>query len=153
MSLSLAGPQTTILVAEDDRDVLKVVSVMLKRAGFTVLAARSEAEAAGFVRDYRGTIHLFLADVDIPGTTGPDLANRFKETRPELRVILMSGYADEDLLTLAYGWRFLCKPFLPATLIAAVTEVLQTATSEQTADGIETCHAVAGSARILSQDS
>jgi DNA-binding NtrC family response regulator len=145
MSLSPIGSQTTILVAEDNRDVLKVISVMLMRAGFTVLPARTAAEADTFVRDFPGTIHLFLADVEIPDTSGPDLAIRFKETRPELGVILMSGYADESLCALAHGWRFLRKPFLPATLVAAVSEVLQ--------DG-ETCRAAAaGSARAFSQGS
>jgi two-component system cell cycle sensor histidine kinase/response regulator CckA len=134
MSLPLEGNFQTILIAEDDPDVLRVVSLILKNAGFTVLTAVGPSEATSIAQDHTGTIHLLLSDVEMPGMIGPDLATNLKKLRPTLRVILMSGHADGALLVLNYGWHFIRKPFLPEALVAVVKDVLQGESREQTTD-------------------
>jgi hypothetical protein len=124
MSPSPKGIRETILVVEDDQVVLKLVTLILKRAGFTVLSASTASEAGQFAANFPRTIHLLLSDVEMPEIAGPDLAVKLKTIRPELRVILMSGHADGALLILNYGWHFIRKPFLPDMLVAAVKNVL-----------------------------
>jgi len=139
MSVTLKGgiPET-ILVVEDDRVVLKVVQLILERAGFAVLAANTASEASHFAANFAGTIHLLVSDVQMPDIAGPDLAIKLKAIRPELRVILMSGQADGALLILNYGWHFIRKPFLPDMLVATVKDVLAGASREQGTDRFDT---------------
>ncbi len=139
MSLSVEGGRPeTILVVEDEAIVLRVVTKILKRAGFTVLSASNSAEARQFVSKFPATIHLLLSDVEMPDIAGPDLAIELKAIRPELRVILMSGHADGALLVLNYGWHFMRKPFLAALLVATVKDVLSSVSREQTPDRFDT---------------
>lgn len=63
---------------------------------------------------FTGTIHLLLCDVMMPDMCGPDLAKAMIARRSDMRVMLMSGYADGGLLILNHGWHFIKKPFLPA---------------------------------------
>ena len=138
MSISLKGTLETILVVEDDQAVLNVVSMILKRAGFTVLSAATASQATEFVADFPGIIHLLLSDVDMPDIVGPDLATKLKAMRPELRVMLMSGHANGALLILNYGWHFIRKPFLPDILVTAVKDVLEEVSRHQSMDRFDT---------------
>jgi len=138
MSQALKGILETILVVEDDRVVLKIVSLILKNAGFTVLSANNSSEAGQFVATFPGQIQLLISDVEMPDIAGPDLAVKLKAMRPEMRVILMSGYADGALLILNYGWHFIRKPFLPAMLVASVKDVLAGESREQAPDRFNT---------------
>jgi two-component system cell cycle sensor histidine kinase/response regulator CckA len=125
-------PQKTILVVEDTTLVLNTVRMILERAKFTVLAAGSAEEAmrlAGFAR----TIDLLLSDVMMPDMSGPDLALKLKELRPEMRVMLMSGYPDGAMLVLNYGWHFI-KPFVAAQLVAKINEILNEELRDQGTD-------------------
>jgi two-component system cell cycle sensor histidine kinase/response regulator CckA len=133
MGSPLNAPQKTILVVEDTALVLKTVCMILERAKFTVLAAGSAEEAmrlAGFAK----TIDLLLSDVMMPDMSGPDLALQFKELRPEMRVMLMSGYPDGAMLVLNYGWHFIKKPFVAAQLVAKINEVLGEEVRDQGTD-------------------
>lgn len=121
----------TILVVEDNAAILKLVQVILEEAGFTVLAASSAKGAMGIEAEFGGTIHLLLSDVMMPDMCGPDLAEVLKRRRPEMRVMLMSGYADGAMLVLNHGWRFIEKPFLPTALVGGVAEVLHTEVRDQ----------------------
>jgi len=139
MSLSLKGEvEGTILVVEDDEFILKLVTMILKKAGFTVLPTSTASEAGQIVANFPETIHLLLSDVEMPDTAGPDLAVKLKAMRPEMRVILMSGHADGALLILNYGWHFIRKPFLAEMLVATVKDVLTGNSREQQADRFDT---------------
>jgi DNA-binding NtrC family response regulator len=116
----------TILIVEDQQEVRDVVRAILERAGFRVLTAGSGAEAIQVESVTKETIHLLLSDVMMPDLSGPAVATILKKLRPEMRVMLMSGYADGDMLFLNHGWHFIEKPFLPAALVERVTEVLHT---------------------------
>jgi two-component system cell cycle sensor histidine kinase/response regulator CckA len=133
MSLPIKAPRQTILVVEDTAYVLTTVRMILENANFTVLAAASADEAIQLA-GYAKTIDLLLSDVMMPGMSGPDLALKLKESRPEMRVILMSGYPDGGMLVLNYGWYFIEKPFVPVQLVAKIKEVLGAEMRDQGTD-------------------
>jgi two-component system cell cycle sensor histidine kinase/response regulator CckA len=116
----------TILVVEEHPVVRDVVREILERAGFCVLTAGSGAQAIYAESITRGTIDLLLSDVMMMDMSGPVIAQLLKIHRPEMRVMLMSGYADGDMLYVNHGWRFIEKPFLPSELVARVNDVLHT---------------------------
>ncbi len=101
-----------------------MVVSFLERAHFRVLSAKDADTAIELARKTEYKIDLLLSDVDMPKMSGPDLGQALKKSRPDLRVMLMSGGADGSLLVLNYGWAFIQKPFLPMKLIQMVTDVL-----------------------------
>jgi two-component system cell cycle sensor histidine kinase/response regulator CckA len=116
----------TILVVEDHPVVREAVRDILERAGFCVLISGSGAQAIQAASITQKTIHLLLSDVMMPDMSGPVVAQLLKKHRPEMRVMLMSGYSDGDMLFLNHGWHFIEKPFLAAELVKRVNEVLHT---------------------------
>ncbi len=114
----------TILVVDDNEEVLKIVVAILKRANFQVLSAADGAGCHQVAQQTEGRIDLLLSDVDMPLMSGPDLGETLKKTRPDMHVMLMSGGANGNLLVLNYGWAFIQKPFVPAKLVEMVTDVL-----------------------------
>src|ERR1044071_8084226 len=93
----------TILVVEDHKEVLAVVRKILERAGFRVLVAGNGAEAMQVESATKEKIHLLLSDVMMPDMTGPSVARALRKLRPDMRMMLMSGYPDGELLLLNYG--------------------------------------------------
>jgi len=122
-----AAGAETVLVAEDEDLVRDLVCEILRRSGYAVLEARDGHEALAVAERHRGPIHLLLTDVVMPRMSGSDLARRLASRRPEMRVLYMSGYTDDETLrrgVLAGGKAFLQKPFRAAVLAARVREVL-----------------------------
>jgi two-component system cell cycle sensor histidine kinase/response regulator CckA len=126
------GPERgheTVLVVEDEVSVLGLAVSVLGRHGYTVLAARGPAEADAVIAGYDGPIDLLLTDVIMPGGTGPDLAARAIDSRPGLRVLLMSGYAKDAFMDRApadLGATLIEKPFSPNLLLARVRMAIDT---------------------------
>jgi len=121
----------TILVVEDQQLVRDVVRTILERAGFRVLTAGSGAQAIQVESMTGETIHLLLSDVMMPDLSGPSVATILTKLRPEMRVLMMSGYSDTDVLFLNQDWHFIEKPFRPRALIERVNEVLHTSERSQ----------------------
>ena len=117
--------------------VLEAVREILECAGFCVLATSSGAHAIQVESTHPGAIHLLLSDVMMPDMSGPAVAQLVKKNRPDMRVMLMSGYADGDMLILNHGWHFIEKPFLSNALIERVNEVLHTPERSQGDDGFD----------------
>ena len=119
-----AAAQTgTILLVEDGHSLRDMMREMLEAAGYTVLPAKSPAEAVRAVQQHSGEIDLLVTDVVMPGMRGPELAETLRALRPGLNVLLMSGYTDEAIRvqgTVADA-EFIQKPFSEATLLAKVT--------------------------------
>jgi CheY-like chemotaxis protein len=117
----------TILVAEDEEAVRDVAKRILREAGYTVLAAATASDALLTCQAQQGNVHLLLTDVVMPQMSGRVLAERLALERPGIKVIYMSGYADDAILhhgTLAPGTHFIGKPFSAADLTKKVREVL-----------------------------
>jgi len=131
MPRSLKGTLETILVVDDDDEVLQIVVAILKHANFRVLSANSGPNALKVAEKAEGKIDLLLSDVDMPEMSGPDLGEAMKKTRLDLHVMLMSGGAKGNLLVLNYGWAFVQKPFVATKLVQMVTEVLHSENRSQ----------------------
>jgi CheY-like chemotaxis protein len=118
---------TTILVVEDEEHVRRLVTRVLETRGHRVLVAEHGRAALEVARGHDGHIDLLLSDMVMPHLGGRDLAEELKRERPELEVILMSGYSEDGRDSrLEAGGRvhFLGKPFLPSDLVERVREVL-----------------------------
>jgi two-component system cell cycle sensor histidine kinase/response regulator CckA len=116
----------TILLVEDDEGVRLLARVALEHSGYRVLQAANPKEAARLASEFDGPIHLLLSDVIMPESEGPPLLDRLVSTRPEIRVLYMSGYAGEAVrhVLLVEGTPFLQKPFTPQALARKVRDVL-----------------------------
>lgn len=124
----------TALVVEDDPAILRLVQTILEEAGLEVLAASSAQQAIRVEAQFTRTIHLLLSDIMMPDMCGPDLAKALKQRRPEMRVMLMSGFADGAMLVLNHGWHFIQKPFLPDALLGGIIDLLHTTVRDQSTD-------------------
>ncbi|MGZ6268017.1 MAG: PAS domain S-box protein, partial [Candidatus Limnocylindrales bacterium] len=131
------GPETgheTVLVVEDEASVLGLAVSVLERHGYKILAARGPEEADAIIAEHEGPIHLLLTDVIMPGGTGPELAARAIDSRPELKVLLMSGYAQDAFMDRApadLGATLIEKPFSPNLLLARVRIAIDTPLSRR----------------------
>jgi len=123
---TLTGTET-ILLAEDDEILRPLTKGLLTKLGYTVLDAKSAEQALAVAGARQGPIHLLVADVVMPGASGRELARRLAQSRPETRVLYVSGYTDDAIVhhgMLDPGLKFLQKPFTPAALARKVREVL-----------------------------
>lgn len=120
------GGSETILLVEDEIFVRNVTAEVLNSAGYRVLTAEAAAEALKADRKHGKPIQLLLADVVMPGMSGRELAVEFEDLHPHVRVLLMSGYAEQlarSELSL-FNQNCLAKPFTARTLLKRVREAL-----------------------------
>jgi CheY-like chemotaxis protein len=117
----------TILIVEDDETLLELAWEILTDAGYKAIRAQSGQSALLQCERYQGAIHLMITDLVMPQMNGPELAERVAFLRPTMKVLFMSGYADDAVsprgISIA-GRPFLQKPFSPQTLWRKVREVL-----------------------------
>jgi len=117
----------TLLLVEDEDGVRELVAEWLGSHGYRVLAAASGAEAVELARRHDGPIHLLVADVVMPGMGGPELASRLEPDRPGMRVVYVSGYAEDatgDERLTASRAAFVQKPFALDHLVRTIGRVL-----------------------------
>jgi PAS domain S-box-containing protein len=125
----LRGAETVLLV-EDEASLRHMITEILQSNGYSVLVARDGVEALQEAAAHAGRIQILVADVIMPGMTGPRVADVLALSRPEMRVLFISGYSDEAVTRhgLAGPHRsFLSKPFGTETLLRAVRESLDAA--------------------------
>jgi two-component system, cell cycle sensor histidine kinase and response regulator CckA len=123
---SLRGTET-ILVVEDEDTLRTLIRTVLEQSGYTVMEAKSGADALKAVQEHDATIQLLLTDVIMPGMSGPAVAEQLVHAHPKTRVLYMSGYADSyanDRGLLAKGAVLIQKPFTREALLRKVREVL-----------------------------
>jgi PAS domain S-box-containing protein len=120
----------TILLVEDDPDVRSLLEEVLERSGYTILRTDDPAEALVASERHEGPIHLLVSDVVMPKMSGPQLAERLAKLRPNMCVLFISGYVENDVTRKAVsGGRatFLAKPFTPEEFMCKVRDVLESA--------------------------
>ncbi len=125
-ALSGRGTETVLLV-EDEDQVRDVARGILRRYGYTVLEARNGGEALLHCERHTATIDLLLSDVVMPGMSGPELAKRLAQARPDMKVLCMSGYTDDTAVrhgVIDAHFAYLQKPLTVETLTRKVREVL-----------------------------
>ena len=121
-----AGAERVLLV-EDERLVRNLVEEILAESGYCVLRAASGAEALRLSEETPEPIQLVITDVVMPEMSGPDLASRLGKLRPATRVLYMSGYTDDAVLSrkgLPENSAFIQKPFTPDQFLRKVRETL-----------------------------
>ncbi len=122
----LTGKET-ILIVEDEDAVRLFASRALANKGYTVLEAISGEAALEVIGSHSGRIDLLLSDVVMPGMDGPSLVEKVLELRPEIKVILISGYAEQEFRKKLHegDFSFLPKPFSLQELAERVKVVLE----------------------------
>jgi CheY-like chemotaxis protein len=128
----------TILVAEDDAVVRLLTVRTLRDAGYHVLEADSAAAGLECADRHHGPIHLLLTDVVMPGGGGRELTESLLVSRPDLRVIFMSGYTSDIVLrrgVVEESVRFLPKPFSPSALAHVVRRTLDAGPGREAPSG------------------
>jgi CheY-like chemotaxis protein len=137
-SASVASPTTdvrvpsssakaTILVAEDEDVVRRLIVRVLEQAGYTVLSAGDAEGALDLFDRQGGGIDLLLTDVVLPKMSGRDLAERLLVVEPTLKVLYMSGYTDDAIVhhgVLDPTVAFMEKPISPTLLAAKIGEMI-----------------------------
>ena len=120
----------TILVVEDEPEILNIAKLMLERQGYRVLTAGTPGEAIGKAEEHAWEIHLLLSDVIMPEMNGRELAKRILAIHPGIKRLFMSGYTADIIAhrgVLEEGVHFVQKPFSIQALAAHVRQALDDA--------------------------
>jgi signal transduction histidine kinase len=121
-----ASPRATVLLADDDVAVRRLLRQFLESRGFEVLAAASADEALALAQG-TSRIDLLVTDVVMPGFSGRDLARAVVGMFPEIRVLLISGYAPQPSAEAGRSekaWPLLQKPFTPEALLREIDALI-----------------------------
>ncbi len=116
-----------ILVIEDDQGVLHFVKHVLNLAGYQVLATTDSRQALELISRHGSDIRAALIDLTMPNINGIDLARLLRQELPELPILLMSGYSEEEVTPKLEGLPingFLSKPFKAQDLITQLTKII-----------------------------
>jgi two-component system, cell cycle sensor histidine kinase and response regulator CckA len=114
----------TVLFAEDEEGLRKLFETVFKNNGFQVMTAVNGKQALQLAKGYEGKIDLLVSNIYMPEMTGPDLARELRKSRPDIKIMLMSGNPN-GLLLLDSGWVFLSKPVLPSEIIKKIENVME----------------------------
>lgn len=126
LDLKASSPRT-ILVVEDQPDVRLYACSVLRSAGYKVLEADSGGKALELAQQQRGRIDLLFTDVVMPGMNGRELAERFQDTWPGIRILFTSGYADDEVALHGVAQDkilFISKPYIPQHLLSKLKIIL-----------------------------
>lgn len=117
----------TVLVIDDEEAIRVIAARILRGAGMTVLVAADGPEGLGVFREHRGAIDAVILDLTMPGMSGLEAAAALRRERPDLPVVLMSGYSIQEVTRQSAGQGiagFVEKPFRIPDLLAAVRNAL-----------------------------
>lgn len=114
-----------ILVVDDEASIRDLCARVLQRAGFAVVTAGGGEEAVDRLREE--TFDAVISDIRMPGVSGLEVLDAAKQTSPEIRVVLITGFGTPQTLERARhsgADRILTKPFNPTELLTTVQEIL-----------------------------
>jgi two-component system, cell cycle sensor histidine kinase and response regulator CckA len=131
--VAVRGLTSTILVVDDDEEVLSLAVAALELTGYTVLSTPDPRYALRLARSHPEPIHLLLTDVVMPLMNGVQLAAEVEVLRQDVKILLMSAYRtkeiDDHRMRLGLRGLFLDKPFTVAALTRAVQALLSESAS------------------------
>jgi DNA-binding NtrC family response regulator len=110
----------TVLLVEDNTELLEVVEAIFRDVGWTVHVAENGTTGLLMLKEHGANISLLLTDVVMPDMSGVELATRAKDAYPQIKVLLMTGYSNMQTGVLP----LLRKPFRRNELLDAVTSVM-----------------------------
>ncbi len=151
-AVSAEGGTETILVVDDNPVILELAQRILQGQGYAVLTAESAEEAVQVAGASAAPIDLLLTDVIMPGNNGRALADYVAEAWPDVKLLYMSGYTDDELVhqgVSAGRQDLLAKPFTPQELLARIRERLKAAPARPAPEAVKPQD---GSRRILVAD-
>jgi two-component system cell cycle sensor histidine kinase/response regulator CckA len=118
----------TVLVVDDEPDVLRLIQSILSEEGYEVITAKSADAAIKAWEKLDRKPDLVLTDVVMPGMSGPMMIDHLLQSEPELRVLFMSGYDERQVVqryVVERGYRLISKPFTVKSLRSAIQAVLK----------------------------
>jgi two-component system cell cycle sensor histidine kinase/response regulator CckA len=124
----------TVLVVDDEPDVLQLIETILTEEGYEVIAAESADRAIEAFRNLPRRPDLLLTDVVMPGMSGPMLVDHLVGIEPQLKVLFMSGYDNRHVVqryVIEKGFRLISKPFTVKALRSAINEVIKEPTGSR----------------------
>ncbi len=124
---ALPSGTETVLLVEDEEQILSLATRILEIQGYRVLPAGSPAEACLLAERHEGEIQLLLTDVIMPGMNGRELQRRIERSKPGIRTLFMSGYTEDAVVhrgTVGMGISFVSKPFTVRMLAEKVRSAL-----------------------------
>jgi len=125
----LQGKGERILVVEDEEEVRKVAALALGENGYIIFEAADAEDALNIFEREKENFDLVFSDVVLPDKTGLQLVDQLLSRKPELRVLLSSGYANDKSqwpIMRERGYRFIQKPYALSDLIQAIREAIET---------------------------
>jgi CheY-like chemotaxis protein len=139
-------PLTTIMVVEDETSIRRLLGTTLRRHGYQVLEAATGQEAIDRFGEHRDAVNLLITDIRMPQMTGPELIATLRASKPDLKVLCISGCVATVPAELVAEVSVLQKPFSRQELIAAVGQIVNvqparsdgTVPSAHTSDGDRT---------------
>jgi CheY-like chemotaxis protein len=120
----------TLLLVEDDQALRGLATRILTQHGYTVLPASDGVDALAVLSQHQAAVDLVVTDVVTPRLSGSALVDRLRAARPDVPVLYMSGYPDDEIVrrgVRAPHTAFIQKPFTPNALLAAIRDVLNRA--------------------------
>ena len=117
----------TILLVEDEDRLRQSITRLLEKSGFVVLPASHGIEAIRLLEEHGGSVHLVLTDIGLPHIRGPELVMRIRSQRPDMKVLYMSGFGEDDIRANEASeltGRFIQKPFRKDTLLRKLQDAL-----------------------------
>jgi len=136
----LPSEPETILLIDDEEPVMKVARTMLERLGYRVLAAKTGGEAIDIAQTYDGEINLSLLDIKLPDMEGGNVYPLIMKARPNLKVIVCSGYSIDgpaQAILDAGALDFIQKPFTFNTLSEKLRAVWEIGNDNQGGDNAD----------------
>jgi PAS domain S-box-containing protein len=118
----------TILLAEDEESLIRLIQMELERNGYNVLLATTPREAIRLAKEHSGEIHMLITDVVMPEMNGGELASEILQIHPKIKRLFISGYTTDAVISRGVvedGGHFLRKPFALRSLTDTVRRILQ----------------------------